>query len=151
MFFSTLFEYCPEVAEKETRSVTIGLLSTYKLPRQEYGLVESYCTDPDCDCRRVLFNVVTPKSSSVLAVVTYGWEPESFYQTWAGTTDQDQIQQLKGPALADGSPQSNLAPELLNLIKTMLRRDVTYRQRLQHHYALFKRAVREAEDPASSD
>ncbi|MGB5060998.1 MAG: hypothetical protein WBO48_20015 [Candidatus Promineifilaceae bacterium] len=32
------------------------------LPDGEYGLLEAYCNEPGCDCRRVMFTLLTPDS-----------------------------------------------------------------------------------------
>lgn len=50
------------------------------------------------------------------------------------------IQQMQGPILHAGSPQSKLAPGLLQLVTEVLQ-DKAYLARLQRHYALFKQAL----------
>ena len=45
----------PGQGEDETR--TFIILHHPSLPSDEYALAESYCADPDCDCRRVLMYV----------------------------------------------------------------------------------------------
>src|SRR5205823_6504324 len=47
------FERFPDIARLETRSVMVGP-GYADLPEDGYTLVENYCADPSCDCRRVL-------------------------------------------------------------------------------------------------
>lgn len=70
MFYAPLHELLPEVARRETCSVTIK--NDPFLPDGEYGLLEAYCNEPGCDCRRVMFTLLTPDSHEALAVVAYG-------------------------------------------------------------------------------
>jgi len=37
------------------------------IPDGEYGFVELYCDEPDCDCRRVVIDI-KPKESKVAAL-----------------------------------------------------------------------------------
>jgi hypothetical protein len=146
MFYAPLYERLPDLARTETRSVTIK--GHPLLPDGEYGLIEAYCNEPGCDCRRVMFNIFTPASASALAVIAYGWESAAFYARWFGQYDMDIIRQMQGPILNPGSPQSQVAPGLLLLVQEMLR-DEAYVARLKRHYKLFKQAVNEAADYTS--
>ncbi len=55
MLYQSFHDYYPEVAEKETRCLTLH--NDPELPSGTYGFIESYCNDPNCDCRRVFLNV----------------------------------------------------------------------------------------------
>ncbi len=52
MLFAEIY---PKLALAETR--TIRTRGYPGLPDDEYALLESYCPDPKCDCRRVMLNV----------------------------------------------------------------------------------------------
>lgn len=138
MHYAPLYEILPELARSETRSATVR--NSPILPDGEYILIEAYCNDPTCDCRRVMFNVCTAGSNKLLAVVAYGWESKSFYARWFGKNDPVIIQRMQGPILNPGSPQSKLAPALLQLVSEVLQ-DKAYVARLQRHYALYKQAL----------
>jgi hypothetical protein len=138
MFYAPFYELFPELARRETRSVTIE--NNPSLPDGEYGLLEAYCNEPGCDCRRVMFNIFTPDSPKALAVVAYGWESKAFYADWFGRYDPDIIQQMQGPILNPDSPQSELAPALVQLVDYVLQ-DEVYVARLKRHYRLFKQKV----------
>ena len=153
MLFSPFEAYFPEIAMRETRTVIVRGWSPFKLPAGEYAFPELFCDEPGCDCRRVFFYVVSPTSSSPLAVVAYGWETDAFYAQWAHEDDPQVIHQLKGPVLNLGSPQSRYAPEFLRLIDKALLQDPAYMQRLKAHYDLFRRQVeaRETSDMEEPD
>jgi hypothetical protein len=55
MPYVLLHNYFPELAGRETRSVTVPPGSPLGLPPGEYGFLETYCDEPGCDCRRVMF------------------------------------------------------------------------------------------------
>jgi len=143
MPYAPFHEKFPEIAEKETR--TIIVFDDPDLPEGEYGLLESYCDELDCDCRRVFFNVFSWKKKKIEAVIAYGWESGKFYAKWMGDSDPRVIKELKGPALNLSSPQSPLAPALLEKIKIVLQ-DKNYVDRIKRHYKLFKEAI-EKEKP----
>ncbi len=147
MPYAPFFEYFPEIAEKETRSVMILASSPYRLPPGEYGLLELFCDEVDCDCRRVFLFVVTPSSSSPEAVVAYGWESREFYVNWAGEDLEEVVEPLMGPVLNLASPQSARAPEILRLIKNEVLRDAAYVERLKKHYALFRSRIAQPRGP----
>jgi hypothetical protein len=145
MPYAPFHERFPEIAEKETRMVTT--INHPELPQDEYGLIELYCDEPGCDCRRVMFNVHSLQQREPLAVIAYGWESKEFYAKWFGDDDPEIINELKGPALNAWSRQSNLAPALLRTVTQVLQ-DRQYVNRLKRHYAMFRREIdREAAEP----
>jgi hypothetical protein len=134
-------QYFPEIAETETRGIIISSNSGTGLPAGDYGFLEMFCDEPGCDCRRVLFSVVSDRTKDVLAVITYGWEDRQFYVDWLKDDDPAAIKELKGPALNSCSPQSQLAPVLLSLIQKILFRDRDYIDRIKRHYSMFRDKV----------
>jgi hypothetical protein len=131
-------EKFPAVARKETRS--FQPISDHLLGTDEFGLLEMYCDEPGCDCRRVMFSVVSRQQQKVVAYIAYGWESAQFYMDWFGSHDPDTIREMQGPALNTMSPQSNIAPALLPHIEGILQ-DVDYIDRLKRHYAMFRELV----------
>lgn len=143
MSYRPFYERFPELAWKETRSITI-LPGHPFLPADEYGLLELYCADKNCDCRRVFFNVVSRKQQTIVAVVTFGWEDESYYRQWFGgendeTTDLA-VNEMAGVGLNPTSSQSPIAPALLETIRQILR-DTAYVERIKRHYQMYKELV----------
>ena len=145
MLYVPLYKYLPDLFDKETRCITI-MEDLYGVPKGEYGLVELYCDDLNCDCRRVLIEVLSREKQESIATIAYGWEDEKFYAKWYGITKDDKdynslVSELKGPILNGMSKQSKYAPGLLQIIKELTLKDTEYVNRLKKHYKLFKESV----------
>jgi len=138
MYYEPFYERLPEIAEEETRCLLV--FDDPDLPDDEYALLESYCSEPDCDCRRVFFNVLSKRREQIVAVIAYGWESKKYYEKWLGDNNPDILSELKGPALNTASSQSELSSALLEKVKLVLK-DRNYIRRLKRHYALFKKSV----------
>jgi hypothetical protein len=134
-------DYFPEIAERETRTVTILQRSSLGLPPAQYGLVEMFCDEPGCDCRRVMFSVISSVTRQVEAVVAYGWESPRFYARWFGENDPLIINEMRGPILNLGSPRSRLAPAILAMVKEFALSDAVYMDRVKRHYALMRERI----------
>jgi hypothetical protein len=139
MPYELFYERFKEIAMKETRSIAIH--TNPGLPDDDYGFLEAYCNDENCDCRRVFFNVISRKRGEVVAVIAYGWEESAFYARWYRQNDPQIIREMQGPILNPSSNQSELAPALLNLARNTLLRDLAYIERLKRHYWMFKEKV----------
>jgi len=138
MPYASFHDYFPDIAEKETRTITVFENSPWDLPLAHYSLLEMYCDEPDCDCRRVFFYVVSSLTNEAMAVIAYGWESPEFYAEWMGDDDPETIKDLKGPVLNLASPQSSIAPSLLDMIQKVVLEDQTYIHRLKTHYRIFR-------------
>lgn len=127
----------PDLAFRETRSITVR--GRTDLPDGEYGFLEFYCDEVDCDCRRVIVNVLSPVTGAkVWATINYGWESLEFYERWM--RNKEDAVGCKGPSLDPLNPQTPYSPVLLRLFEFILK-DAKYVERLKRHYELFKRAV----------
>ena len=111
MYYGPFLERFPEVAAQETRVITAQ--GHALLPDGEYGLVELFCTEPGCDCRRVMLSIYQLEPQKLLATISYGWESADFYARWFGTDDPNIIREMQGPNLNPDSPVSPLSPILL--------------------------------------
>jgi hypothetical protein len=130
----------PEIAESEFRAATIA--DHPHIPDGKYGLVELYCDDVGCDCRRVFIQVLRPneRAEAPLATINFGWENEAFYRDWLGDPDDaESVANLKGPSLPPAE-QSELAPHFLMIYRTMVQEE-DYVKQLRQHYALFRQDV----------
>lgn len=134
-------DHLPEIAERETRTIIVVEDSCLGLPPGDYSLLEMYCNEPGCDCRRVFFYVVSSSRRDVEAVVAYGWENPEFYARWMGDDDPEIIKELQGPVLNLASPQSDLAPAILEMIENVVLRDELYVERLKAHYRMFREKI----------
>jgi hypothetical protein len=140
MSYEPFVERFGELARKETRSMTV--FDDPRLAGDEYAFFELYCNDIDCDCRRVMFNVVSRNRMDIVAVIAYGWKSKAFYTKWYhGYEDPEIIAQMQGPILNPGSPQSELAPALLEKVNAVLLKDPAYVARIKKHYRMFKEKV----------
>lgn len=140
MPYAPFYEYFRELALKETRSFTI-FDGHPNLPADEYGLVELYCDDEGCDCQRVMFEVLSRNRNESVAFIAYGWENADFYRRWTKSGNPDVAREMQGPLLNELSPQSELAPALLALVRDIVLKDVAYVERLKRHYQMFKEKV----------
>jgi hypothetical protein len=123
-------ELFPDVAKREVRSVHLRDAGERReLPAGEYFFVESYCTNPDCDCEHVMLDVLERKLG-VVATISYGFNPSRIPASF----DQPD------PFLAPSSRQSPYAKEVLLLFKEVVV-DEEYNERLRRHYRLVKSAV----------
>jgi hypothetical protein len=126
----------PELAAKEVRVAII--LEDTEIPKGEYAFVEWYCDEDNCDCRRVLIQVLERSTrGKVWATINYGWEEPAFYAKRIGL--KSMAEDMAGPMLDPINPQTKYAPALLELFEMILQ-DPAYVERLKRHYAMFKGA-----------
>jgi hypothetical protein len=132
----------PKLARDETRSIQQfqgGIQESAHL------LLELFCDEPGCDCRRVYVHVVSdaPEIPQPRAIISWGWESEAFYRKWASfPLDDADLDELRGPALARMQAQSEDAPRLLEQFRMVLA-DRSYAARIVRHYELFRASVEE--------
>ena len=136
-------EHYPDLAERETRSLLIKGRSD--LPDGDYGFVELFCDEPDCDCRRVMIDVLRRDTgwSRIWATINYGWENLAFYRRWGGRGVNAAL--VKGPFLDPLNPQTPYSAVLLTLFGTMLQ-SADYIERLRTHYQMFRTSVVDVAD-----
>jgi hypothetical protein len=131
-------ERFPDLAARETRSVTVA--GRIDIPDGDYGFLELFCDEPDCDCRRVMIVVLRSDTewNKIWASINYGWESIEFYKRWGGSWVD--VSTAKGPFLDPLNPQTPYSPTLLNLFRFLLQ-SPEYAQRLQTHYRIFRQTV----------
>jgi len=147
MPYTVFHEKFSEIEKEETQSLIA--IADPELPEGNYALVEAYCDEVGCDCRRVFFNIYSERRNEVVAVIAYGWENRKFYADWFGDNDPQIIDDLKGPALNLASHQSELAPILLDKIKYVLN-DRNHIERIKRHYRMFKDFIEKENRTAKS-
>ena len=136
-----LHTFLPEVAELETRSITIMTSANeFGLPFGEYTFLELFCDE--CDCRKAMFYVVKNQGRSPVAVISWGWETKQFYEKWLGFNDVNMIKEMMGVCLNTMSPQSPIAKNVLEMFKTILFKDVKYLERVKRHYELIRQTIK---------
>jgi len=136
MHLIPFFAIEPELAARETR-VLHTFIEQDGLPIGAYGLLESYCPDPACDCRRVMLNVAEEKHPDhFLASISYGF---------------DRDEEMAGPFLDPMNTQSKYAEALLRLVESVTLSDLRYVARLERHYKWVKQAADDPTHPAYRD
>jgi hypothetical protein len=144
MSFEPFYERFQRLASIETRSLTILDPNDFNLPADKYSLLELYCNDKNCDCQRVMFDVISEKRNELVAVVAYGWESQEYYYKWFGGLDRSlaslAVKEMHGISLNLSSQQSTLAPAILEAVRWVLK-DQAYVDRLKRHYQIFKENV----------
>ena len=130
--FHALF---PEEAQRECRTVTP--MDYESLPNHMFVFLEAFCIEPNCDCRRVMLNVLDSETETHVASINYAFEtPEPPYD--------DEGQMFLDPL----NPQSELSEALLAMFAEMIAKDRDYHDRLVRHYEMWKRAINDPEHPA---
>jgi hypothetical protein len=144
MPYVAFHELCPKVAERETRTIKVLPLSRWRVPPADYQFLEMFCDERGCDCRRVMFSVLSSATRSVVAVVAWGWEDAGFYARWFGMNDPATVKELMGPILNLDSPHPPYADGILTLTAEVLLADPSYVERIKRHYALFREKIDQA-------
>src|ERR1017187_1306457 len=85
-----------------------------QLPVKAYGLLEYYCDEPGCDCRRVVLDAVSSDHPGrVFASIHFGWERLEFYRKWSATRDLGDARMLKKGVLDPAALNCDWADVLL--------------------------------------
>lgn len=142
MEFAPFFRRHDDIARYETRAVTLLENNEWELPAGEYGFVDSYCNDNDCDCRKVMIAVVGGNGSRIEATIGYGWESAAFYTTWFDG-DEKLAKAMAGSHLEIGAQQSSNAQTWLTFWNNLMLKDEEYLARIRRHYRLFKKPILE--------
>jgi hypothetical protein len=134
-------EFFERVARRETRFFTI-MEDDGSVPKGAYGVFESYCDEPDCDCRRVFINVIRAGVKAPDATIGFGWEDKAFYRNWMKAPVDDEVAfALSGAQLEPMQRQSDIAPALLELVEELVLSDDAYVERIKRHYRMFREKV----------
>jgi len=149
MPFQPLYERLPDLAETETRVITVldESVASFGVPIADYAFVEMFCDEAGCDCRRVFFTVVSSRTEQSEAVIAYGWESPKFYREWFKQGTAEDIAMLQGPELNFGSPQGRHADGILRLFTEVLLPQKVYIERLKRHYKEFRATVDRPRNP----
>ena len=132
---------CPEIARAERHVCDVNS-PVLGVPLGPYVLREFYCTEPGCDCRRVLVQLVPLNEASlrVVASVNFGWETAKYYRKWS--RDPELWREMAGATLEPFAEQGAQARCFLELFKKAIRAP-----NLVMHFRRHYRLVKEATDP----
>jgi hypothetical protein len=141
--FAQLFERHPDLARRETRTITFQAAEN-EIPPGEYSFAEAFCMGRSCDCRRVMFMVYRTdlenrERPEHVTTIGFGWEPLHFYVTWMHG-DREGAEFMRGPIIEPNSPMCGYDQKLLEIFKQTCLSSPAYVDRVRRHYDLFKRA-----------
>lgn len=128
------FDVFPDKTRTELRTVAFGNDSNVHdvLVGGTFIFTEYFCTDPECDCQRVLVKVFRAASEHArpeeVATISYSWNPDSD-EIWSVVNSK-----VPNPSLDPFHRQASYASELLEFWTAMIERDESYASRLQRHY-----------------
>ncbi len=135
-------EFIPagELLGATTRVRTLTLRGAPGLPDGAYSLVDCYCIDPDCDCRKTMIQVHL--DHRFVSLIAFGWESAEYYTRWYGRNlDERTLAEMKGPSIDILSPDLVQPEAMLAFFTSICEGD--YRQHLQSQYVRFKTALHE--------
>ena len=116
----------------QVRTVTIA--SSSQLPDGEYCFVDMYCSDPSCDCRKTMIQVL--HSGEVVSIINYGWESPSYYKQWFGDDQDEDVPQMHGASIDITSPDKVSRKGMLGLFNALL--DKRWIGAFREHYKAVK-------------
>jgi len=123
----------PEIAKTETRGIDIP--AGADVPEGRYGLIEWFCVDPSCDCKRVSIEVAQWATADTVAVIDH-------------TFDGGEVDPVAGRTFLDRRFQRlATAPQFLRNVGTMLYADPAYAQRVERHYCMVRAALADPQHP----
>lgn len=140
--FLSFMDYFPELFDRETRKIML-IQDTFGLLQGSYVLLENYCSDNDCDCRKVMINVVSMDNNipMILGTVGFGWENVQHYTHWLDG-DTDTASKMVGAYLERGGIQTEYSQGCLEMVKNSLR-DEKYIDLIKKHYVSFKKLLKD--------
>jgi len=113
------------------------------LPVKHYALLEYYCDEPGCDCRRVLLDAVSGDiPERVFASIHFGWENLAFYMKRAITSTLGDARLLKKGELEPAALNCDWADVLLAHVRKEVLADPKAVARFKRHYEMCKREQR---------
>ena len=105
----------------------------------EYHLIESFCSNPDCDCRNVYLRFfTTPPEAKELAAINYGWGSREYYEE--KSPDRNAATKMREVHIVDASTPE-LGHAFLRIAKKMLE-DANYQRKIKKDYKIFKASLR---------
>ena len=128
-------QICPEIGVREIRVCKVPEMLSLGLP-SKYFLLELYCNEQDCDCRRVLVQFIPEEDNfKVAASINYGWEKAGYYKKWS--RDPKLWREMAGATLEPSEEQGLHAKTFLRVFKDLVR-DRMLIAVFRRHYRLVK-------------
>jgi len=97
-----------EILAVTARVRTLTIAHHPEPPDGAYAMVDTYCTDLGCDCRKTM--ILVHLDQRHVATINFGWESPEFYARWYGAPPHDRtLAELQGPSTDLNSPGSGAA------------------------------------------
>lgn len=140
MKFSSFFDAFPELVDTEFRNIFVMENSGHEhIPPGNYAFLEFFCEDINCDCRKVIINIVSVDPVKLWARFDYVWESEEFYKKWYGGDD---IFYMPMSGVTYDFPENDLVQmEFVSTFKKIIKFDTHYAKRIEKHYSMFKEHI----------
>ena len=120
----------------QVRSVRIA--QSPQLPDGEYSFIDMYCSDPSCDCRKTMIQVMNDER--LVSIINYGWESRAFYEKWMGSkVDDGSFPSMSGATIDLSSPNLVSEEGILALFNALL--NDMWIAKFKRHYKEVKTAV----------
>ncbi len=142
MYLTNFWLKYPDLAKEKFRVVTL-LSDDQWVSKWEYHIQEMYCTDKECDCRKVSFNIIWPNNE--IYYLDYGFDSPDYYMKW-WILDKILAKELSWLSVNTFSWNPIESRKMFDTMKWVLQ-DKLYIDRLKHHYRLMKEDVEWYEDP----
>ncbi len=143
MAYIPFYNICQEIAEKETRVITLQHNDNeFNLPKGDYAFIELFCDE--CDCRRVFLQVVM--NQKIVTTIAYGWEKLSYYRKEFKGFEEKEIKEIKGPSIDSFLHQSNISNQVFEMFHMLLFSNKEYMNQITKHYYQFKEALNARSD-----
>ena len=120
-----------EIIGKAHQVRTVSIKRSPHLPDGEYSFIDMYCTDPECDCRKTMIQVMHNKK--LVSIINFGWESATFYERWMGSGEKDNsMPKMHGASIDITSPDLVSREGILGLFNALLN-DI-WIAKFKHHY-----------------
>ncbi|MBU0569686.1 hypothetical protein KKB40_02795, partial [Patescibacteria group bacterium] len=111
-----------------------------------YFCIENYCTEKNCDCRKVMINIIYEKDPDItLATISYGWESLKYYKKWAYGS-KFLAKQVHGLHVELAGHQSNFTQFFIDKLRDITERSDKFANTFKNHYELFKNKAESIDD-----
>ena len=98
---------------------TVSIKQSPQLPDGEYSFIDTYCTDPGCDCRKTMIQVM--HNGKLVSIINYGWESATFYENWMASSAKDNpMPKMHGASIDITSPNLVRTDGILALFNALL-------------------------------
>ena len=133
-------EFIPagEVIGEAHQVRSVGIRKSPQLPDGEYTFIDMYCSDPRCDCRKTMIQIM--HGGRLVSIINFGWESPAFYENWMGKSAKGHaMPEMHDASIDITSPNIVSQHGVLALFNALL--DDMWVAKFKRHYAKVKAAA----------